>query len=298
MSDVSFPDRIVRISYRGASPYHVLAGAETVALLTSDASEWYLYVSEWPWTTPLLGFLSPPLPGEEYARRITGGPVWRPVGGGEGYAVLIGPRSGSRPASLASIYELVVRLVGVEARGPLMIECGEGVLYACPGKLVQRPFIEFCGPLDCVYHMLSSNNVGVSGETVLDASLLRGDSLERLASVEWLDPVSLGDDLISKTYTSSQGYGLQLVALLGEEEPFIRFFRIYTDSYVYPPGQVRLLISQFEGAPPSRVAALELLNTWGSLVEHVGYPFGEFVEAVLDFFSLLEDRAYSGEEPG
>ncbi len=275
------------------SPYETLAATETAAFLAgkSGIDGWILLETPWKWETPLIGFLSKPVT-REYARRVTGGPVWVPARSVEPfYGALIGPRIGERPARLSVIAGMASWLADtVRLQGPLRVGCGCGSLHLCPGKILQRPLIELCGDRCCLEEILSMKGVRVRAGAALEPGDLLEESLKRLSSASWLDPVRTGNT-VSKEYVSSNGFTLRLEANV-REPPVIEWFRMCGDFYVYPPAQARLLMDQVSGSSASRLVAVELLNAWGTLVEQVGYPFGELRDAVVGFFGLLEDTIY------
>lgn len=283
---------VVRLNVE--KPVYVLGGVETIALRSSNVDDkWILSTASWKWPTILIGYLDkPPVTGkQEFLRRVTGGTIFDPSKYNEPYyTVVIGPRIGKRPIQLTRVYEIAHTRLENKCRDTTpLLECATSSKDRCVasiGKLLQRPLIEFFGDRSCIEKVLDYD-IWDGSDDELDIDLILRNSLERHLSEAWLRyNINRGPHVFSRTWRK---FYVEIKVSL--EPPLITGFDLYSNMFLYPPAQARLLIDEMIGAVASRVAGFEFVNAWNGLVEYVGVELGDFKDFILESFSELERLA-------
>ncbi|MEB3759999.1 MAG: hypothetical protein GSR72_02775 [Desulfurococcales archaeon] len=292
--EIDLPPEYYEVRLNVDKPVYVLGGVETIALRSSNIkNKWILSTASWKWPTILIGYLDkPPVSDKQkFLRRITGGPIFDPKEYNEPhYTVVIGPRIGKRPIQLTRVYEFVhARFEDKCHNTTPALKCvtsSKDRCVASVGKLLQRPLIEFFGDRSCIEKVLDYDIWDESDEE-LDIDLILRNSLQRHLSEAWLRyNVDEGPHVFSRTW--SEFYIEVNVSL---EPPLITGFDLYSNMFLYPPAQARLLIDEMIGAVASRVAGFEFVNAWNGLVEYVGVEPGDFKDFILGSFRELERLA-------
>ena len=259
-------------------PVHVVAGVETLALL-APAGNWAVLRAEWRWSHSVAGSFSLP-PEPPYVRRVTGGDTW-PGRPGMIYLAILAPRRPPTPPSLEEVHRLARALLGARDPRLLSTECGA---MGAAGKLAQRPLIEVLAPRECAERILS--RFSFSAEERLEPGDLRGESLERHSSVEWLMPRPR--EAASFRVENSSGFYVEFDVLTARDPPLIEWAWLYTNAFLYPPAQLALLLEEFRGSPPSRSLGFQFLNSAATLVEFVGIGYSELRETIMSAMEALE----------
>ncbi len=287
---LQLPDEYYKVAMYDKTPVHVLASIETIAFRSSQLkNKWILASTQWRWPTKILGFLEKGQ--EDSVRRVTGGSTYDPSRYSEPYyVVIIAPRIGARPIPLHSIYNLVHSILKSKCQSVTStLECYNGKHGKCiasVGKLLQRPLIEFYGDAKCIENIVEYNVTGEFNEE-LDKDLLLENSLVRLSNPQWLKNTM---PKYQKTWKIQQdSYYVEITASVDQQ--LLSHFDMYTNMFVYPPAQARLLIEEMIGAVPSRMAGFELVNAWNGLVEYVGIEPSVFKDFILSVFYELENLA-------
>ena len=292
--EIDLPPEYYEVRLNAEKPVYVLGGVETIALRSSNIEDkWILSTAYWKWPTLLVGYLDkPPISDkQDFLRRITGGMAFNPEKYSEPYyTAVIGPRIGKRPVHLTRVYELIhERLVDRCQSTTSTLECVTSRGDRCVasiGKLLQRPLIEFFGDRPCIEKILDYDIWDVSDDE-LDKDLILENSLDRHLSEAWLRRnVVAGRYVFTRAW---EEFYIEIDASL--EPPLITGFDLYSNIFLYPPAQARLLIDEMIGAVASRVAGFEFVNAWNGLVEYVGVEPGDFKDFVLESFKVLEKHA-------
>ncbi len=291
---INLPNEYYVVRLNVSEPVYALGGVETIALRSSNVKDkWILSATEWKWPTILIGYLEKPtLVGkQEFLRRITGGTIFDPREYYDPYYItVIGPRVGKRPIPLTQVYRLVrTRMDSKCHHTTTILKCTTSRGDRCVasvGKLLQRPLIEFFGDRFCIEQVLEYDIWDASDE-VLDTDLILKNSLDRHLSEAWLRyNVNRGSHAFSRTW---RDFYVEINASL--EPPLITSFELYSNIFLYPPAQARLLIDEMIGAVASRVAGFEFVNAWNGLVEYIGIEPGDLKDFILESFRELEKLA-------